>query len=224
MKYGYLTDRIKTFQEFDKDHILRDRLIGGEPYGFTSTVHDGPCQFIYPLDEDKTIISKSECGEPILVHGEHPGERIWYCPAKQVPDIYDLARENIQDCIDVTMVSGKTLSIAVYLSSPRIVNFTNNTIEEYSTKFGKLAEKVIHSFIANADTNDEEYIGPTDAEVAETVFLSISACYRVTKDLLTQMNREYPLISTTDFYNIIQAIGDLDPKKSGISTKGYGYA
>ncbi len=142
-----------------------------------------------------------------LLKGEwrecHDGLRYRRPPV--MPTQASLARSSCPRGIDVLMSTGVQLTIPLALAAPRKLSFARQTTDEPATEFGRIAHKLGERLRALPENGG---IPNTDPEVLHTVTQALMTAYRVTPELLDDLE----WITSADLEPIVCAIMGSDPK------------
>lgn len=212
LTFAYFTSATKNARDAKDFEDWKGLLFGGGPYHYRNWIFKGKKGVVatpFLWNDDKNGF-KDDVMELSLLdqeNSEQVAEKIWYIRPKVPNKIDDLAKADVPENINVSLNSGVTLSIPLAMNAPRNWSFRKKQWARTCTKFGELA----YDLIEKAQHNPEKI---TDEELGELILRAIQECYRVTEDVLDDMN----WVSSLDFMNIATAIGGVDPKSSGTPT------
>jgi hypothetical protein len=115
------------------------------------------------------------------------------------PDLAHVGRESAPDNVDVKLICGKTVSIALALEAPRQFMMSKRMLGGPVGDFSKIVEEV--SLVKEG----EQY--PTDL-VIRFITAALAECYRITPEILDAMG----IISDKDILPLWEAAMALGPK------------
>ena len=183
---------------------LNDRRVRAMHHAgpWASCAHKGGSLVFWRVDgQNVRPPNLSEYAEPRAI--DESGA-LYYSP-RELPSQEDLAKgsANSMDA-SVTLSNGMLVTVACALAAPRHIDFALNTVGNYSDDFGIQATQLYEKMAS------DDAVTITDPLVLNVMFLGLAQRYRLTKELLNDLQ----WVCTDDVDPIVSAVmyGNSDPK------------
>lgn len=191
---AYATDKV-TLSNALTDPFWRDRIEPAGPWFYFPADVKGKKCIVVAQKKSETPPTLKDFKDPIEIE-----ENLYYFPCKKLPDIEEVAKENIaHETKDYTTSMGVTLSIPLYRSIPRVLN-SRSIVGKAVGVFAKRCESLFQKLSEGKQAEDKELI--------LFVYAAIQECYSVTDDLLDDLQ----WVTTKDIDPILERVLGLDPK------------
>ncbi len=182
------------------------RLLDAGPWSATEFNHHEAGAGVLVTWKDQPL-STEEARKP--ANWRKCADGLWYCRGPVLPNQELLAKRSCPAGIDVMLASGIMLTVPLATAAPRAISFCDGTLGQPVTEFGRCADTVFDRMTNTKDaTGKIKGLPLLDTGVLRLVTLAIMAAYRVTPELLDDLQ----WITSSDIDSILCAIMGTDPK------------